>query len=83
LAEKVEGKKTYFLSSFPSISLHAEPKNTIKIVSKIRLKNLKKSQKKKKGRYVGVRRFFFLLFLWRSLMRWSLVAGLESLIERV
>jgi hypothetical protein len=54
LAEKVERKKTFFLSSFPSIffnrvfgcSLHEEPKNTIKISSKIRPENLKKSQRK-------------------------------------
>jgi hypothetical protein len=55
LAEKVENKKTFFLSSFPvefcfiaflAVSLHEEPKNTIKVFSKIRPENLKKSQKK-------------------------------------
>jgi hypothetical protein len=55
LAEKVEKKKTFFLSSFPiefffiaflAVSLHEEPKNTTKIFSKIRPENLKKSQKK-------------------------------------
>jgi hypothetical protein len=54
LAEKVE-KKTFFLSSFPidffyrvflAVSLHEKPKNTIKIFSKIRPENLKKSQKR-------------------------------------
>jgi hypothetical protein len=59
LAEKVEKKKTFFLSSFPidiffiaflAVSLHEELKNTIKIFSKIRPENLKKSQKKV-GRY--------------------------------
>jgi hypothetical protein len=54
LAEKVE-RKTFFLSSFPfhlflsrflAVSLHEEPKNTIKILSKIRPENLKKSQEK-------------------------------------
>jgi hypothetical protein len=61
---EVHVKKTLFLSSFPidffiaflAVSLHEEPKNTIKIFSKIRPENLKKSQKKV-GRYVG---FFFL-----------------------
>jgi hypothetical protein len=51
LAEKVEKKKSF--SSFPiefifiaflAGSLHEEPKNTIKIFSKIRPENLKKSQ---------------------------------------
>jgi hypothetical protein len=55
LAEKVEKKKTFSLSSFPidfflsrffAVSLHEEPQNNIKICSKIRLENLKKSQKK-------------------------------------
>ena len=55
LAEKVEKKNTFFLSSFPieffliaflAVSLHEEPKNTIKICSKIRPENLKKSQKR-------------------------------------
>jgi hypothetical protein len=55
LAKKVERKKTFFLSSFPidfffiaflAVSLYEEPKNTIKIFSKIRPENLKKSQKK-------------------------------------
>jgi hypothetical protein len=52
LAEKVE-KKSFFLSSFPidffiaflAVSLQEEPKNTIKVFSKIRPENLKKSQK--------------------------------------
>jgi hypothetical protein len=56
LAEEVERKKTFFLlSSFPidffnrflAVSLHEEPKNTIKIFSKIRPENLKKSEKKR------------------------------------
>jgi hypothetical protein len=55
LAEKVEGdKKTFFLSSFPfdffiaflAVSLHEELKNIIKIFSKTRPENLKKSQEK-------------------------------------
>jgi ribosomal protein L34E len=54
LAEKVEKKKFFpvvfsnrlFLIAFLAISLHEEPKNTIKMVSKIRPENLKKSQKK-------------------------------------
>jgi hypothetical protein len=55
LAEKVERKKTFFLSSFPidfsfiaflAVSLHEEPKNTIKMLSKIGPENLKKSQKR-------------------------------------
>jgi hypothetical protein len=54
LAEKVEKEQTSFLSSFPldffiaflAVSLHEEPKNTIKIFSNIRPENLKKSQKK-------------------------------------
>jgi hypothetical protein len=58
LAEKVEKKKTFFLSSFPIefflsrfwpflyMSNNEEPKNTIKIFSKIRPENLKKSQKR-------------------------------------
>jgi hypothetical protein len=37
---------TFFLSRFLAVSIHEEPKNTIKIFSKIRPKNLKKSQKK-------------------------------------
>jgi hypothetical protein len=54
LAEKAE-KKTFFLSSFPidsffiaflAVSLHVEPKNTIKTFSKLRPENLKKSPKK-------------------------------------
>jgi hypothetical protein len=53
LAEKVEF--FFSLSSFPidffliaffAVSLHEEPKKTIKIFSKIRPGNLKKSQKK-------------------------------------
>jgi hypothetical protein len=54
LAEKVEEKKLFSFRLFPSIffiaflavSLHEEPKNTIKIFSQIRPENLKKSQKK-------------------------------------
>jgi hypothetical protein len=54
LAEKVEKKKLFSFRLFPSIffvaflavSLHEEPKNTIKIFSKIKPENLKKSQKK-------------------------------------
>jgi hypothetical protein len=54
LAEKVEKKKPFSFRLFPSIffiaflavSLHEEPKNTIKtFFSKIRPENLKKSQK--------------------------------------
>jgi hypothetical protein len=59
--KKLREKKTFFLSSFPiemffiaflAVSLHEEPKNAIKIFSKIRPENLKKSQKisKKVGR---------------------------------
>jgi hypothetical protein len=66
LAEKVEKKTPFFLSSFPidffliaflAVSLHEEPKNTIKIFSKIRPENRKKSQKRYHGTYVA---FFFL-----------------------
>jgi hypothetical protein len=39
-----------FLIAFLAVSLHEEPKNTIKILSKIRPENLKKSQKKVGGR---------------------------------
>jgi hypothetical protein len=55
LAEKVERKKNFFpvvfshrffLIAVLTVSLHEEPKNTIKIFSKIRPENLKKSQKK-------------------------------------
>jgi hypothetical protein len=58
LAKKVEGKKTFpvpvpvvfplrfFLIAFLAVSLYKEPKNTTQIFSKIRPKNLKKSQKK-------------------------------------
>jgi hypothetical protein len=54
LAEKVEKKTLFSCRLFPSIfcfiaflavSLHEEPKNTIKIFSKIGPENLKKSQK--------------------------------------
>jgi hypothetical protein len=47
--KKLRGKKTFFLSSFPidfffiaflAVSLHEEPKNTIKIFSKIRPENI-------------------------------------------
>jgi hypothetical protein len=34
------------LSRFLAVSLHEEPKNTIKVFSKIRPENLKKSQKR-------------------------------------
>jgi hypothetical protein len=54
LAEKVEGKNLFSFRLFPSIffiaflavSLHEEPKNTIKIFSQIRPENLKKTQKR-------------------------------------
>jgi hypothetical protein len=67
LAEKVEEKKLFscrlfpsiFLIAFLAVSLHEEPKNTIKIFSKIRPENLKKPQKKEKGREVGTSFFFF------------------------
>jgi hypothetical protein len=36
----------FFLSRFLAVSLHEEPKNTIKTFSKIRPENLKKSQKR-------------------------------------
>jgi hypothetical protein len=42
--------------AFLAVSLHEEPKNTIKMFSKIRPGNLKKSQKRLVGRYVA---FFF------------------------
>jgi hypothetical protein len=66
LAEKVEKKKLFSFRLFPSIffiaflavPLHEEPQNTIKIFSKIRLENLKKSQKRQGGRYVGFVFFF-------------------------
>jgi hypothetical protein len=54
--KKLRGKKKKILSSFPidfffiaflAVSLHEEPKNTIKIFSQIRPENLKKSQKKR------------------------------------
>jgi hypothetical protein len=53
LAEKVEKKQLFscrlshqiFFIAFLAVSLHEEPKNTIKIFSKIRPENLKKSQK--------------------------------------
>jgi hypothetical protein len=53
LAEKVEKKNFFpvvfshrFFIAFLAVSQHEEPKNTIKIFSKIKPKNLKKSQKK-------------------------------------
>jgi hypothetical protein len=54
LAEKVEKKKLFscrlshqfVLIAFLAVSLHEEPKNIIKIFSKVRPENLKKSQKK-------------------------------------
>jgi hypothetical protein len=54
LAEKVEKKKLFSCRLFPSIffiaflavSLHEEPKNTIKLFSKIGPENLKSSQKR-------------------------------------
>jgi hypothetical protein len=66
LAEKVEKKNFFpfvfshrkFFIAFLAVSLHEEPKNTIKIFSKIRPENLKKSQKRQVGRYP---RFFFFL----------------------
>jgi hypothetical protein len=53
LTEKVE-EKNFFLSSshrfvliaFLAVSLHEDPKNTTKTLSKIRPENLKKTQKK-------------------------------------
>ena len=36
----------FFLIAFLAVSLHEEPKNTIKIFSQIRPENLKKSQKR-------------------------------------
>jgi hypothetical protein len=36
----------FFLIAFLAVSLHEEPKNTIKIFSKIRPENLKTSQKR-------------------------------------
>jgi hypothetical protein len=36
----------FFFVAFLAISLHEEPKNTIKIFSQIRPENLKKSQKR-------------------------------------
>jgi hypothetical protein len=67
LAEKVEEKKSFSCRLFPSIffiaflavSLHEEPKNTIKIFSKIKPENRKKSQKKVPWH---LRRFFFFFF---------------------
>jgi hypothetical protein len=52
--KKVEEKTFFSCRLFPStfviaflaVSLHEEPKNTIKIFSKIRPENLKKSQKR-------------------------------------
>jgi hypothetical protein len=53
LAEKVEIFffscrlfPSIFVNAFSAVSLHEEPKNTIKIFSKIRPENLKKSQRK-------------------------------------
>jgi hypothetical protein len=54
LAEKVEKKNffpvvfshRFFLIAFLAVSLHEEPKNTIKIFSKIRPENRKQSQKR-------------------------------------
>jgi hypothetical protein len=52
LAEKVEICfscrlfPSAFLIAFLAVSQHEEPKNTTKMFSKIRLENLKKSQKK-------------------------------------
>jgi hypothetical protein len=64
LAEKVERKNfspfvfshRFFFIAFLAVSLHEKPKSTIKIFSQIRPENLKKSQKRKVGRYVA---FFF------------------------
>jgi hypothetical protein len=52
--KKLRGKKKIpvvfphrlFFIAFLAVSLHEEPKNTIKMFSKIRPENLKKSQKK-------------------------------------
>jgi hypothetical protein len=41
----------FFLITFLAVSLHEEPKSTIKIFSKVRPENLKKSQEKV-GRYL-------------------------------
>jgi hypothetical protein len=55
LAEKVERKKNFFpfvfshrffFIAFLAVSLHEEPKNTIKIFSQIRPENPKKPQKR-------------------------------------
>jgi hypothetical protein len=77
LAKKVEKKKLFSYRLFPSIffiaflavSLHEEPESTIKICSKIRPENLKKSQKRSVGRYVA----FFLFFLRRPLQGTHLI----------
>jgi hypothetical protein len=53
----------FFLITFLAVSLPEEPKNTIKIFSKIIPENLKKSQKRWVGRYVA----FFFFFLRRPL----------------
>jgi hypothetical protein len=79
LAEKVEKKKLFSFRLFPSIffiaflavSLHEEPKNTIKIFSQIRPENLKKSQKRYRGTYLA----FFSFFLRRPLHPPSTGAG--------
>jgi hypothetical protein len=57
-------KNTFFMSSFPigffyrvlAVSLHEEPKNTIKIFSKSDLKISKHLKKRQVGKYVA---FFF------------------------
>jgi hypothetical protein len=72
LAEKVEEKKNFFpvvfshqffFIVFLAVSLHDEPKTTIKIFSKIR-PEISKNLKKKVGRYVC-----FFLFILRPLTR--------------
>jgi hypothetical protein len=73
LAKKVERKKNFFpvvfshrhfFTAFFTASLHEEPKNTIKIFSKIGPENLKKNSKNLKKRLVGRHvAFSFLFFL--------------------
>ena len=70
LAEKVEEKKTFFLSSFPMaflcVSQQEEFKNTIKnFLGKVHVKNFwpKKLRKKNLFPVVFSHRFFFIAFL--------------------
>jgi hypothetical protein len=66
--KKLRKKKLFSFRLFPSknfiaflaVSLHEEPKNTIKIFSKIRPENLKKTSKK--GREAGTPVFVFFFF---------------------